>query len=50
MAEFERVEKVLHLRIFTHNINIRKFMISCCDLFYVSNVEVIVKLKELCTL
>ena len=32
MAEFERIEKISHLRIFTHNIKIRKFMISCCDL------------------
>ena len=32
MAEFERIEKVSYLRIFTHNINKRKFMISCCDL------------------
>ena len=31
MAEFERIEKVSHLRIFTHNIKIRKFMISCFD-------------------
>ena len=31
MAEFERIEKISHLRIFTHNIKIRKFMISCCD-------------------
>ena len=31
MAEFERIEKISHLRMFTHNINIRKFMISCCD-------------------
>ena len=31
MAEFEHIEKVSHLRIFTHNIKIRKFMISCCD-------------------
>ena len=31
MAEFEGIEKVLHLRIFTHNIKIRKFMISCCQ-------------------
>ena len=31
MAEFERIEKVSYLRIFTHNINKRKFMISCCD-------------------
>ena len=30
MAEFERIEKISHLRMFTHNINIRKFMISCC--------------------
>ena len=30
MAEFERIEKVSYLRIFTHNINKRKFMISCC--------------------
>ena len=30
MAEFERIEKVSHLRIFTHNIKIRKFMISRC--------------------
>ena len=30
MAEFERIEKISHLRIFTHNIKIRKFMISCC--------------------
>ena len=30
MAEFEGIEKVSHLRIFTHNIKIRKFMISCC--------------------
>ena len=35
MAEFERIEKVSHLRIFTHNIKIRKFMISCCDYFTV---------------
>ena len=28
MAEFERIEKVSYLRIFTHNINKRKFMIS----------------------
>ena len=33
MAEFERIEKVSHLRIFTHNIKIRRFMISCCDTF-----------------
>ena len=31
MAEFERIEKVSYLRIFTHNINKRKFMISCCE-------------------
>ena len=31
MAEFVRIEKVSYLRIFTHNINKRKFMISCCD-------------------
>ena len=30
MAEFERIEKISHLRIFTHNIKVRKFMISCC--------------------
>ena len=30
MAEFERIEKDSYLRIFTHNINKRKFMISCC--------------------
>ena len=30
MAKFVRMEKVSHLRIFTHVINIRKFMISCC--------------------
>ena len=30
MAEFVRIEKVSYLRIFTHNINKRKFMISCC--------------------
>ena len=34
MAEFERIEKVSYLRIFTHNINKRKFMISCCVFFY----------------
>ena len=33
MAEFERIEKVSYLRIFTHNKNKRKFMISCCDGF-----------------
>ena len=31
MAEFERIEKVSHLRIVTQNIKIRKFMIWCCD-------------------
>ena len=31
MAEFERIEKMSHLRIFTQNIKIRKFMISCCE-------------------
>ena len=31
MAKFVRIEKVSHLRIFTHLIKIRKFMISCCD-------------------
>ena len=31
MAEFERIEKVSHLRIATQNIKIRKFMIWCCD-------------------
>ena len=30
MAELGRTEKVLHLRIFTRRIKIRKFMISCC--------------------
>ena len=30
MAEFERIEKVSHLRIFTNNIKIRKFKISGC--------------------
>ena len=34
MAEFERIEKVSYLQIFTHNINKRKFMISCCDCKY----------------
>ena len=33
MAEFERIEKIPHLRIFTHNIKICKFMISCCEEF-----------------
>ena len=32
MAEFEHIEKVSYLPIFTHNINIRKFMISCCGI------------------
>ena len=32
MAEFESIEKVSHLRIFTHNIKIRKFMNSCCEI------------------
>ena len=32
MAEFERIKKVSNLGIFTHNINIRKFMISYCGL------------------
>ena len=36
MAEFERIEKVSYLRIFTHNINKRKFMISCCALSFLS--------------
>ena len=36
MAEFERIEKVSYLRIFTHNINKRKFMISCCD--HITNI------------
>ena len=31
MSEFERIEKVSYFRIFTHNINKRKFMISCFD-------------------
>ena len=30
MAEFVRIEKVSHLRIFTHVIKICKFMISYC--------------------
>ena len=38
MAEFERIEKVSYLRIFTHNINKRKFMISCCDKHKILNV------------
>ena len=37
MAEFERIEKVSYLRIFTHNINKRKFMISCCDHLSIKN-------------
>ena len=41
MAEFERVEKVSYLRIFTHNINKRKFMISCCDYIFFFWGEVI---------
>ena len=31
MAKFVRKEKVLHLRIFTLEIKICKFKISCCD-------------------
>ena len=33
MAELARIEKVSHLRIFTHNIKlkIRKITSSCCD-------------------
>ena len=34
MAKFVRIEKVSHLRIFTHLIKIRKFMISCCASLY----------------
>ena len=34
MAKFVRIEKVSHLRIFTHLIKIRKFMISCCVFVY----------------
>ena len=34
MAKFVRIEKVSHLRIFTHVIKIRKFMISSCAIDY----------------
>ena len=44
MAEFERIEKVSYLRIFTHNINKRKFMISCCA--WVASVNVMEVLKS----
>ena len=32
MAKFVRKEKVLHLRIFTLEIKICKFKISCCEM------------------
>ena len=55
MAEFERIEKVSYLRIFTHNINKRKFMISCCAGFLrstaSSRMEIMtVDLSRLCIL
>ena len=46
MAEFERIEKVSYLRIFTHNKNKRKFMISCCDTEDYMRTKCIAKILE----